>query len=199
MKRYKTVDEYISNAEQWQPELVRLREILTSMPLDECTKWGAPCYTVDGKNVVGIGGFKSYFGLWFFQGALLPDDSNVLMNAQDGKTKAMRQWRMASTKDIKVRLIRSYVKTAIELANSGKEIKPARGKPVVIPTALEAALAKKRTAATAAFAKLTPGRQREYADYISDAKRDNTKQKRIEKILPMILDGGGLNDKYRNC
>ena len=67
MKRYKTVDEFIANAEQWQDELVRLREILNSTGLEEGVKWGGPCYTANGKNVVGLGAFKSYFGLWFFQ------------------------------------------------------------------------------------------------------------------------------------
>ena len=71
MKRYKTVDDYIEGAQQWQRELRRLRKILQSTGLDETIKWGAPCYTLNGKNVVGLAGFKSYFGLWFFQGALL--------------------------------------------------------------------------------------------------------------------------------
>ena len=86
MRRYKTVDDFIKNAEQYQPELERLREILNSTKLEEDVKWGMPVYTYNGKNVVGIGGFKSYFGLWFFEGASLKDDANVLMNAQPGKT-----------------------------------------------------------------------------------------------------------------
>ena len=83
MKGAKTVDEYIDKAEQWQPELTRLREILNSTGLEETVKWGAPCYTHDGKNVVGIAGFKNYFGLWFHQGALLADAEGVLINAQE--------------------------------------------------------------------------------------------------------------------
>ena len=82
MKRYKTVDDYIAHAAQWQDELRRLREILQSTELTEDVKWGAPCYTFDKKNVVGILGFKSYFGFWFHQGVLLEDRKKVLIDAQ---------------------------------------------------------------------------------------------------------------------
>ncbi len=92
-KRHKTVDDYIEAAEPWQDELIRLRKILRSTDLEETVKWGAPCYTHDGKNVVGMASFKSYVGLWFHQGALLGDKKKVLINAQEGKTKALRQWR----------------------------------------------------------------------------------------------------------
>jgi len=198
MQRYTSVDDYIKNAGQWQAELTKLREILNSTELEETVKWGAPCYTIDGKNIVGMAGFKSYFGLWFHQGALLADEAGVLINAQDGKTKALRQWRMKSAKDIKVRTIKAYVKEAIELQRAGKEIKPTRGKTVTIPPELKAALGKNKIT-QAAFSALTPGKQREYADHIADAKRDATKQSRLEKILPMIREGKGLHDKYKNC
>ena len=186
MKRFKTVDAYIDNAENWRDELVKLRDILTSMDgLVEEVKWGAPCYTVDGKNVVGIGAFKSYFGLWFHQGVFLKDKDNVLLNCQEGKTKALRQWRMSNIKDIKVRQVKSYLKEAIELARQGKEIKPDRSKPVVVPPQLKEALSKNKKAG-ASFKNLTKGLQREYADYISEAKREETKIKRLTKIIPMI-------------
>ena len=196
MKRYKTVDEYIANAKQWQDELRTLRRILGSTELQEEIKWGAPCYTHDGKNVVGIGGFKSYFGLWFHQGVLLEDKHNVLINAQEGRTKALRQWRMQSANEIKAAAIKAYVKEAIQLEKAGKGIAADRGKPIIVPPELRKAL-QKRKAVGKKFAELTPGRQREYADYISAAKREETKLSRIEKILPMISAGKGLNDKYR--
>ena len=196
MKRFKTVDDFIAGSESWQDELKRLREILLSTELDETVKWGAPCYTFQGKNVVGIGAFKSYFGLWFFQGGLLSDPAGVLMNAQDGKTKAMRQWRFQTKQQIKPRTIKAYVKEAIQLQLAGHEIKPVRGRPLMIPPELQTAFADDQ-AARAAFDALTPGKQREYADYIADAKRDATKASRIAKILPMITQGQGLNDKYR--
>ena len=195
MKRFKTVDDFIAGSERHE-ELIRLREVLQSLPMDETVKWGSPVYTAHGKNVVGIGAFKSYFGLWFFQGALLQDEQGLLINAQDGKTKAMRQWRMATKKDIKTRLIKSYVREAIALAADGKEIKKQRSRKVVLPAELQAALAQSKRAAKS-FERLTPGRQRDYATYIAEAKRDVTKRNRLEKILPMIVEGIGLNDQYR--
>ena len=198
MKRHKTVEDYIASHAEWASELTRLREILQATELEETVKWGAPCYTLDGKNLVGIGAFKSYFGLWFFQGALLADAAGVLINAQEGKTKALRQWRMQSKRDIKVRTIKSYVREAIAVQRSGAEIKPARNRPVEVPTELDAALRRSRKT-RAAFDGLTPGKQREYANYIAEAKRADTKDKRVAKILPMIAAGKGLNDKYRDC
>ena len=198
MPSRKTVDQYIDNADHWRDELMKLRRILTGTRLEETIKWGAPCYTLDGRNVVGIGAFKSYVGLWFYQGALLSDPDDVLINAQAGKTKALRQWRFTSGKDIKVRAIKAYVKEAIELAASGQHIEAARGKPVVVPPELAAVFAADKGAARA-FERLTPGKRREYADYVAEAKREATKARRIEKILPMIADGVGLNDKYRGC
>lgn len=198
MKRYKTVDAYIKGAETWQKELVRLRQILSSTQLSEEVKWGGPCYTYQGKNVVGIGAFKSYVGLWFHQGALLSDPQNVLINCQEGRTKALRQWRFENGKQIKATVIKHYVKEAIELVESGKEIKPDRNKALVVPPELKKALTKHKKASEA-FKKLTKGKQREYTDYIADAKREETKQKRLDKILPMITKGAGLHDKYRNC
>ena len=196
MKRYTSVDQCFERAEHFKAEMLKLRGILNSMDLDECLKWSFPCYTHNGQNVVGIGSFGSYFGLWFFQGALLKDEHEVLVNAQEGKTKAMRQWRMKSAKEIKVRQIKSYVKEAIELARQGKSIKADRSKAVIVTPQLKQALSQNKRAKTA-FDRLTKGKQREYADYIADAKRDETKVRRLEKIMPMIAGGLGLNDKYR--
>ena len=198
MKRYKTVDEYIECAECWQDELLQLRKILNSTDLEESVKWGGPCYTFNGKNVVGMGAFKSYVGLWFFQGALLADAKEVLINAQEGKTKALRQWRFQSKREINSRLIKAYVKEAISLQKQGLELKSARGQAVKIPPQLRSALSKNERA-NACFKALTKGKQCEYADYIADAKREETKVKRLKKIIPMIIAGKGLNDKYRNC
>jgi uncharacterized protein YdeI (YjbR/CyaY-like superfamily) len=196
MKRYKTVDDYIANAAHWQNEFMRLREILRATELTEEVKWGGPCYTYSGQNVVGIGGFKSYFGLWFHQGVLLKDNEKVLINAQEGTTKALRQWRMNSAKDIKPAAIKAYVKEAISLARAGEKIGPQKKKPLVVPPELKRALAK-NVAAWQGFEKLRLGLQREYTDHVATAKREETKKKRIEKILPMIAEGRGLHDKYR--
>ena len=196
MKRANSVDDYITDASAWQGELERLREILLSTELDEEVKWGGPCYTYDGKNVVGMAGFKSYFGLWFHQGALLKDEKKVLMNAQEGRTKALRQWRMQTDKDIKPAIIKSYVREAVKLAREGKQIAPARKKPLVVPAELKKAFRANKPAGEQ-FKSMRLGLQREYADYVADAKREDTKRRRIEKILPMINKGVGLHDKYR--
>ncbi len=196
MNKSRTVDEYVRNSPYWQDELVVLRRILQSTPLAEDVKWGGPCYTWQGRNVVGLGAFKSYFGLWFHQGALLEDAANVLINAQEGKTKAQRQWRMQSAADIKPAIIKRYIREAIGLVDAGKEIRADRSKPVEVPKPLQMALQRDKTA-SAAFRSLTKGRQREYADYIAGAKRADTVERRLEKILPMITAGGGLNDRYR--
>ena len=197
MKRYETVDAYIEHAENWRDELIQLRQILNATALQEEVKWGAPCYTFNGKNLVGMGAFKSYLALWFFQGALLTDPKEVLVNAQEGKTKALRQWRFKSKRDIDDQLIVAYVEEAISLQERGLEIKPQRHQPVAIPTRLKAALSKNEQLSTA-FNALSEGKRREYADYIAEAKRDETKVKRLEKIIPMIIAGQGLHDKYRH-
>ena len=197
MKRYKTVAEFLASSEQWKRELAKLRSILKTAGLEETVKWGSPVYTCDGRNVVGIGGFKSYFGLWFFQGALLADKKKVLINAQEGRTKAMRQMRFQSIGEVDPGLIKAYVKEAIGLARQGVEIKPDRRKPLTVPAELQAAF-RKHKKAKAGFEKLTPSKRREYADYIAAAKQDATRQKRIDKILPMIASGVGLNDRYRS-
>lgn len=196
MKKSGTVDEYLRDARYWRDELVILRRVLQSTALTEDVKWGGPCYTWQGKNIVGLGAFKSYFGLWFHQGALLDDTAGVLINAQEGKTKAQRQWRMQSASDIKPAIIKRYVRQAIGLVNEGREIRADRSKPVVVPAALDEALRHDRKASTA-FRSLSKGRRREYADYIASAKRADTVQRRLEKILPMIAAGVGLNDRYR--
>jgi uncharacterized protein YdeI (YjbR/CyaY-like superfamily) len=194
----KTAEPYFSEAKHWAAEIASLRVLVRSIGLDETIKWGSPVYVVNSKNVVGIGSFKSYFGLWFFQGTLLDDPQGLLVNAQAGKTKAMRQMRFTDASQIKPRVIKRYLKQAIELAKRGEAIQPNRNKPLVVPEQLKQAFKTYRKA-KASFAKMTLGKRREYADYISEAKREETKQRRIEKILPMIEDGVGLNDRYRNC
>lgn len=196
MARNKTVDDYVAGLSQWQPEVKTLIELCRKAGLDESVKWGAPCYSRNGSNVVGIGAFKSYFGLWFFQGALLEDKDNVLVNAQAGKTKALRQWRMQSASDIRKAAIRRYLGAAARLADQGKAVAVSRRSAVTMPEELGTALAQ-NSRDKAAFDKLRPGQQREYAAYIADAKRPDTKQRRLKKILPMIRAGAGLNDRYR--
>ena len=100
MKMFKTIDEFMENQGEHKKALIRLREIILSTGLIETIKWGSPVYTLNGKNIAGIGAFKSYFGIWFFQGALLQDLQKNLVNAQEGKTKALRQWRFKSIQEL---------------------------------------------------------------------------------------------------
>ncbi len=193
----KTVEEYIAGKPAWESELKQLREILAASPLEETVKWGGPCYTCDGKNLIGLGAYKSFVALWFYQGVLLRDPHNVLVNAQEGVTKAMRQWRMTSKADIKPSWIKAYIKEAIQHQKAGNEIKADRSKPLLIPPELQDRLKKSKTV-TANFSALKKSLQREYADYISNAKRAETKQRRLDKIMPMIKAGVGLNDRYRS-
>ena len=142
MKRYKRVDDYIETSDHWREELVQLRKVLLSGKLEETVKWGMPCYTLEGKMVVGLGAFKSFVALWFFQGTLLSDEKKLLINAQQGRTKAQRQWRFSSNKEINPTLIMSYVEEAIQLQVKGLQIKPERNKPLNLPSQLEDVLSK---------------------------------------------------------
>ncbi len=128
----------------------------------------------------------------------MEDCDGVLINAQEGKTKGLRQWRMQGKKEIKVRQIKKYVKDAMAVADSGQKVKPERNKPIIIDPLFQSALAKNKKAA-ANFEEMAIGCRREYANYINDAKKEETKIRRLSKIISMIAGGGGLNDKYRNC
>jgi uncharacterized protein YdeI (YjbR/CyaY-like superfamily) len=114
----KSVEEYFETLSLWPEEQGRLRDVLKPFELDETMKWLFPTYSLNGKNVCAIVGFKGYFGLWFFDGAKLDDPQAVLMNAQPGKTKMLRQWRMTSLNDIHPALIGEYVREAINNADA---------------------------------------------------------------------------------
>ncbi|WP_424961139.1 YdeI/OmpD-associated family protein [Ekhidna sp.] len=195
MKMAKTPEEYFSWNEEYRPLLEKLRSILLSTELEEKMKWGIPTYCWKNKNVAGIGAFKSYAGLWFFNGVFLKDPANILINAQEGKTKGLRQWRFESVDDIDEKLVLEYIREAIQNQKDGKEIKPEK-KPLIIPDELKEALASD-SHLSEAFDSLTHSCKREYAEHIAEAKRLETKQKRLDKIKPMILDKVGLNDKYK--
>ena len=174
-----------------------LRALALQTEVEETLKWGAPVYALKKKNIFGIIAFKSYFGLWFFNGCFLADPEKVLENAQEGKTKAMRHWKFQSAQEIPTQQVLAYMKEAIENQKQGKEWIPERTKKTIIPSELKAAL-KKDPSLQASFKSLAPYKQREYCEYIDTAKQDKTKQARLQKILPMILEGYSFNDKYRN-
>lgn len=198
MKKVHSVEEYIEVNSHFEKELTLLREIILKTELEETLKWSAPVYALEGKNVVGLGAFKNHFGIWFFNGVFLKDEKKLLVNAQE-KTKGLRQMRFESINDIDKAAVLAYVKEAIENQKLGKELKPERkGKAIAIPNELKTLL-KTNANLNTSFKTLTPGKQREYCEYIDTAKRAETKQSRLEKISPMILQGIGLHDKYKNC
>ena len=193
------VTAYITKKENWKAELELLRETVLACHLEETIKWGAPVYMSNGKNILGLSAFKNYVGLWFFQGGTLKDSHNVLMNAQEGKTKAMRQWRFHSIAEIDTELVKTYVKEAIENQEKGKIIKPKRNtKPLVIHPLLQKEL-DTNSEFSKQFDSFSLSKKREYADHISSAKRETTQLSRLEKIIPMVIKGVGLHDKYKNC
>ncbi len=192
----KSVEEYIENHEYWKDQLQELRALLNSTELVEEIKWGAPCYTLNGKNLIGFGAFQHHCAIWLHQGALLRENTALLQNAQEGKTKALRQIRITKENPINVAVLKKYVLETIKLQKEEKEIKREYNKTLVVPEELKSILANNEEL-KAAFERLTKAKQREYADYISEAKRMETKMRRLEKISPMILDGIGLHDKYR--
>lgn len=181
--------------DQWTEEIGRLREIVQKTELVETTKWGGEVYTINNKNVLGIGGFKNYFTLWFWNGVFLKDEAKVLVNANEGVTKGLRQWRFTSVSEIDEKLILQYINEAIANEKAGLSIKPEK-KEAMKCEFFEAELNQNKTLKTA-FEKFTPGKQKEFWEYMATAKQEKTKVTRLEKITPMIMDGIGLNDKYR--
>ncbi|MBK7809125.1 MAG: YdeI/OmpD-associated family protein [Saprospiraceae bacterium] len=192
-----SVDEYIGHLQIWREEVTLLREIVLSTGLTETIKWGGPCYQWQQNNVVGLAAFKSYTGIWFFQGGLLDDKQQFLMNAQEGKTKAMRQWRFFSKNEILNAPIREYIFESIENFRIGKKIvATAKDKVVILPQLLQSTL----DADAGLYEKwllFSPSSQREFAEYISEAKRDTTRKDRLQKVLELIGENKNLHDKYK--
>lgn len=181
----------------WETELDILKTIIAKTALIETNKWGGCVYVLDNKNIVGIGGFKNFFTLWFFNGAYLKDDKKRLVNANEGVTKSLRQWRFTSKEEITEEEILAYIREAIQNEKEGKIIKPKKIKEViVIPDILEKEF-NSNIQLKNAFLNFSPYKQKEFIEYIETAKREETKLSRIEKIKPLILDNIGLNDKYR--
>ena len=198
MERLEKVDAYIEKKSNWTETLNRLRDIIASAGLEESVKWGGPVYTMDGKNILGLGAFKNFVSLWFFQGALLADPNNVLVNAQEGKTKALRQWRFGDSDTIPTTQVKLYIEEAINNHKKGLTIKPSKAvkKPLLLPDELSQVLAN-NTALNLKFESLNLSSKRELADFIQSAKRPETKARRLEKVVDLIERGKGLYDKYK--
>jgi uncharacterized protein YdeI (YjbR/CyaY-like superfamily) len=181
---------------KWSEELHLLGAIIEKAGLDKAVKWGADVYTYQGKNVISYGGFKNYFALWFYNGVFLNDPYRVLVNAQEGKTKSLRQWRFTSKAEIDEKKILEYIREAVAVEQQGKAIKPAKFTPAVIPDWMQREFAK-NTSLKSAFDQLTPGKQKEFVEHVDSAKKEETRMARWAKVKPMILAGAGLNDKYK--
>ncbi|MCM3226160.1 YdeI/OmpD-associated family protein [Terribacillus saccharophilus] len=189
------VDEFLSKAKQWKDEFISLRNIILDCELTEDFKWKHPCYTLEGKNIVLIHGFKDYCALLFHKGALLKDTNQILIQ-QTENVQAARQLRFKSVKEIdemKI-IIKAYIQEAIEIEKAGLKVDLKEHTEYIIPEELHNKFEETPSLKTA-FEALTPGRQRAYIFYFSQAKQSKTREARIEKYKQQILDGKGLNDR----
>lgn len=178
---------------RWSEELLILRSIVLHAGLKEELKWSMPCYTIDGKNILIIAAFKDYCSVSFFKGALLKD-TKQLFAAPNEISNAGRQFKFTDTKQIikHERVILQYIKEAIEIERSGKKIaKPNLETKIIAELKQEF---EDNPEFQDAFFKLTPGRQRGYIIYFSDAKQSATRATRIQKYISKILDGKGFHD-----
>lgn len=182
-------------SQKWEEELLLLKSIIDKTELTETTKWGGPVYVFNKKNVIGLGGFKEYFAIWFFNGVFLKDEKKKLLNAQEDKTKSLRQWRFKSKEEVNEKEILEYIREAIENEKQGKIIKPSK-KETITSELLDKEMIQNPDLKEA-FEKFSPYKQYEFLEYIETAKQEKTKLSRIEKVIPMILGNIGLNDKYR--
>jgi uncharacterized protein YdeI (YjbR/CyaY-like superfamily) len=188
------VDAFLGNAKKWQAEFTQLRAIVLDCGLEEDFKWGKPCYALEGQNVVLIHGFKEYCALLFFKGALLKDPKNILIQ-QTENVQAARQVRFSSADQIAKleKVLKTYIRDAIALEQSGAKIAFKKTTEFSWPEEFERRV-DGMPALRSAFEALTPGRQRAYLLYFSSAKQAKTRESRIEKCVPQILGGKGLDD-----
>ncbi|QNK58801.1 YdeI family protein [Paenibacillus sp. PAMC21692] len=188
------VDGFLRKAKTWKAEFEELRKIVLDCGLTEDFKWMHPCYTHEGKNIVLIHGFKEYCALLFHKGALLKDDHGILIQ-QTENVQAARQIRFTSLQQIEEMqlILKAYIDEAIEIEKSGRQVEMKQHAEYVIPEELENKFVEIPDLKTA-FEALTPGRQRAYIFYFSEPKQSKTRESRIEKYLPQILDGKGLKD-----
>jgi len=188
------VDFYFSKAGKWQEEIKKLRTMVLDCGLSEELKWGCPCYVYGKSNIVLIHVFKEYCALLFFQGALLNDAKGILIQ-QTENVQAARQIRFTSVQEI-VKLektVKAYIYEAIEVEKAGLKVKLKKTSDFKVPEEFQKKLDKSSKLKTA-FSALTPGRQRAYIFYFSQPKQSKTRESRVEKYLPQILDGKGLDD-----
>ncbi|WP_288458143.1 YdeI/OmpD-associated family protein [uncultured Chryseobacterium sp.] len=188
------VDFFFNKTGQWQTEFEKLRTIALKTELTEDLKWGCPCYTYEGKNIFLIHGFKEYCALLFFKGALMKDPENILIQ-QTENVQAAKQIRFTNVQQIidLEHVLNDYIFEAVEIEESGAKVEMKKTHEFNIPEEFAQKLSE-NTELQKAFEALTPGRQLAYLLYFSSAKQSKTRISRIEKYIPEILNGKGLND-----
>ena len=189
------VDGYLRNASTWHDEMAALRKIILSFGVTEELKWGKPCYMFDKSNVLFIIALKENCALMFCKGALLKDAKGVLGRPGE-HTQAGRWIKFTSVSEIKKMeaTVKAYIREVIEAEKAGSKVEYRKNTDLVYPEEFQKILASDR-AVKAAFEALTPGRQRAYHIFFTGAKQSRTREARVEKCLPMILEGRGLNDR----
>jgi uncharacterized protein YdeI (YjbR/CyaY-like superfamily) len=188
------VDFYFSKAQNWPEEIAQLRKIVLACGLTEELKWGVPCYTFQESNIVLIHVFKEYCALLFVKGALLPDARGILIR-QTENVQAARQIRFTNVPEIIAMepILKGYIQEAIEVEKAGLKVPLKKTGEFLIPEEFEQKL-QENPALKTAFDSLTPGRQRAYLLYFSQPKQAKTRESRVEKYMPQIFIGKGLND-----
>ncbi len=189
------VDWYFNKPNKWQEELRQLRTIALDCNLNEELKWGCPCYTYQESNIVLIHDFKQYCAFLFFKGALLQDDAGILIQ-QTANVQGARQVRFTNVREIadKAGTLKAYIFEAIEVEKAGLKVEHKKTADFAVAEEFQIKL-DTIPALKAAFEALTPGRQRGYLLYFSQAKQSKTRESRIEKYIPKILSGKGLEDR----
>jgi uncharacterized protein YdeI (YjbR/CyaY-like superfamily) len=188
------VDWFFEKPGKWQESYEKLRTIILDCGLSEELKWGCPCYTFEKRNILLIHGFKDYCALLFFKGALLKDPKGILVQ-QTANVQAARQIRFTSIGEI-VKLkstLKAYIKEAMAAEKAGLKVNLKKTSEFTMPDEFKNKL-KETSGLKTAFNALTPGRQRGYLLYFSAPKQSKTRESRIEKSVPRILKGKGLND-----
>jgi uncharacterized protein YdeI (YjbR/CyaY-like superfamily) len=188
------VDFYFSKSQKWQSALEQLRRIVLDCQLTEELKWGCPCYTFHGKNIVLIHDFKEYCAFLFFKGALLNNSDEILIQ-QSKNVQAARQIRFTNVEEIMEMqaILKTYIYEAIEVEKAGLEVKFKKTEEFILVEEFQKKL-DELPDLKKAFEALTPGRQRAYMLHFSSPKQSKTRESRVEKSIPQILDGKGLND-----
>ncbi len=188
------VDWYFAKNKAWQEDIETLRSIVLDCGLNEELKWGCPCYTHEGNNIVLIHVFKEYCAVLFFKGVLLKDPNGVLIQ-QTKNVQVARQMRFTSLQEIvkRKRILKAYIKEAIAIEKAGLKAELKKTKEFDMPEEFQARL-DDMPALEKAFKALTPGRQRGYLLYFSQAKQAKTREARIEKYIQYIFNGKGLDD-----